>query len=56
MSDRAAEIDLGTAGAPMGRRPQEIADAMADATPPSQRLGQTYRRTARAAPSREGAA
>jgi type IV secretion system protein VirB6 len=44
LSERTAEIDLGAAGAPAPRRAAEIADAVGDVTPPSQRLGQAYRR------------
>lgn len=56
MSDRAGDIDAAAAGTPMTRRPQEVADAMSDPTPASQRLGQTYRRTSRPTPAREGGA
>ena len=44
MSDRATEMEAAAAGASYGRRTGEIADAMADPTPASQRLGQAYRR------------
>lgn len=54
MGERASQIDAGAAGVDLGRRPQEVADAMADATPASQRLGQTYRRTPRPTAARTG--
>jgi type IV secretion system protein VirB6 len=47
MGERASQVDAGAAGIDLGRRPQEVADAMNDTTPASQRLGQTYRRTPR---------
>jgi type IV secretion system protein VirB6 len=56
MSDRVSDVDAGAAGLASTRRSQEVADAMSDPTPASQRLGQTYRRTPRPAPAREGGA
>lgn len=48
MSDRQSEIETGVAGGlAASRRTLEIADAMSDVTPASQRLGQAYRRSAR---------
>ncbi len=60
MADRAHDVDLGAAGAPATRRTGEVADAMSDVTPASQRLGQAYRRaprpTMRPEPSQTGGA
>ena len=54
MSDRVHDVEAGVSGAAPGRRTGEIADAMADPTLASQRLGQAYRRTPRPAGYAEG--
>lgn len=51
MGDRAAELETVATGAAAPRRSQEIADSLADVTPPSQRLGQAYSRAPRPTPS-----
>jgi type IV secretion system protein VirB6 len=54
MSDRAADIEVVAAGGASSRRSQEIADSFVDTTPPSQRLGQAYRRAPNPAASSGG--
>lgn len=54
MGDRVSEIEAVAAGAAPTRRTQEIADAVGDPTPASQRLGQAYSRAPRPASAREG--
>lgn len=55
LSDRANDIEAAALGAAApARRSQDIADVMADPTPPSQRLGQAYRRSPRPTPAPGG--
>lgn len=54
LSDRATGIEAAALGAPADRRPQDVAEAMGDPTPPSQRLGQAYRRSPRPTPAPGG--
>lgn len=56
MSDRVHDVELAAAGvaATATRRTGDISDTMADVTPPSQRLGQAYRRSPRPAMRTDG--